>query len=185
MLSNKTLHTLHGAGRSATGRLGARRQLHLDRMGGADLLTKVRCVPNIVGQVRSGSAYHQSHTPSPHSVLFTHSHSSQHLPEGTRISVAGPGQGIWGVPIKLVACRKRNVPVLEGTTRDGRSHVLDLDILQRGLPSGTDAWLAQVGVSKADRPEAAKHIQGLWTAWRDNGLLRVTGNLHSWLKPEM
>lgn len=75
--------------------------------------------------------------------------------------------------------------MFEGTTPDGRTVNLDLDMRDPGLPAGTAAWLRDIGVSEADIAHAESCLQGLWSAWRENGLLRVTGNFHSWLKPEM
>lgn len=62
---------------------------------------------------------------------------------------------------------------------DGKPVVLPLDISQASLPAGTFAWLDELGVKAVDREATAKALQGLWDAWRSNGLLRVSGKLDS------
>lgn len=83
-----------------------------------------------------------------------------------------------GFPIRLLASRGLNVPIFEAE-KDGKPLVLPLDITQKSLPAGTNAWLDELGVKAGDREATAKALQGLWDAWRSNGLLRVSGNLDS------
>lgn len=56
---------------------------------------------------------------------------------------------------------------------------LPLDILDSGLPAGTDKWLAGLGVGPSDVARAKEALGGVWSAWRDNDLLRVEGVLHA------
>lgn len=83
-----------------------------------------------------------------------------------------------GVPIRLLASRHLNVPVFEAEM-DGKPVVLPLDITSASLPAGTNAWLSDLGIKAGDREATAKALQGVWDAWRTNGLLRVSGKLDS------
>lgn len=77
-----------------------------------------------------------------------------------------------------MASRGLNVPVFEAEM-NGKAVVLPLDISQASIPAGTNAWLDEIGVKAMDREQTAKALQGLWDAWRNNGLLRVSGKLDS------
>ncbi|WOO83131.1 Succinate--CoA ligase [ADP-forming] subunit alpha, mitochondrial [Vanrija pseudolonga] len=79
-----------------------------------------------------------------------------------------------GIPFKLWASRGINAPVFEA----GEA-TLPLDLLDGALPAGTDKWLADLGVGKADVARAKEALAGVWSAWRDNDLLRVEGVLHA------
>ncbi|BEJ11965.1 hypothetical protein CspHIS471_0204250 [Cutaneotrichosporon sp. HIS471] len=83
-----------------------------------------------------------------------------------------------GVPIRLLASRGLNVPVFEAE-KDGKSVVLPLDISSASLPAGTNAWLGDIGIQAGEREATTKALQGVWDAWRNNGLLRVSGKLES------
>ncbi|BEI81356.1 hypothetical protein CcaverHIS002_0205160 [Cutaneotrichosporon cavernicola] len=83
-----------------------------------------------------------------------------------------------GVPIRLLASRGLNVPVFEAE-KDGKSVVLPLDITSASLPAGTNAWLGDIGIQAGEREATTKALQGVWDAWRNNGLLRVSGKIES------
>lgn len=72
--------------------------------------------------------------------------------------------------------------MIEAKTPSGPA-VLPLDILSPELPANTLAWIAQIGVPEYEREAVKSAVQGVWKAWRDNGLLRVGGQIHNGGKP--
>lgn len=88
------------------------------------------------------------------------------------------GPGGAGAQIRLRADRGLNAPVFEATGADGKPIVLPLDILEKSLPTETEAWLNKLGIAKANHAAATATLKGLWEAWRDNGLIRVSANLN-------
>lgn len=126
------------------------RALHLQSAGSVDLLSKVSDGLYLLPDI-------------------------QYLPSGTRVT-NGPGGA--GAPIRLRADRGLNAPVFEAVGADGTPIVLPLDILEKSLPTETEAWLNKLGIAKANHAAAKETLKGLWAAWRDNGLIRVSANLN-------
>jgi hypothetical protein len=78
------------------------------------------------------------------------------------------------VPFKVIASRVHHVPTIEAG-----GNVLKLNVNDRTLPPAAevDAWLSAAGVASSAQADARRLLEGLWQAWLDNGIVRVTGTL--------
>jgi len=67
-----------------------------------------------------------------------------------------------------------HAPTIES---DGK--VLKLNVNDGSLPpkAEVDAWLSSIGIAPAAQENAREVLSGLWKAWRENGIVRVTGTL--------